>query len=113
MKIILSPVRREETISVVKRGDVLFVNGEEFDFSPVGEGDTLPRSAIDSIWFGGPVDRVDGELTLTMILPLPGNFSPEQAFPTPLLNVPDGDVWLPQPLALTASEDKESTDEQH
>lgn len=104
MKIILSPQRRDDTLEVIKNGDVLTVNGEVFDLSPVGEGDTLPREAIDSIWFAGPVDRINGELVLTLMLPNPWNYSQEQAFPAPLENVPDGPVTLPGPLPAQPAE---------
>lgn len=98
MKIILSPQRRDDTLEVIKTGDVLTVNGEDFDFSSVGDGDTLPRHAINSIWFAGDVDRINGELVLTLLLPNPWNYSPEQAFPVPLKNVLDGPVVFPGPL---------------
>ncbi|WP_445572071.1 hypothetical protein [Pseudomonas sp. E102] len=98
MRIILSPQRRDEPFEVVKNGDVLTVNGETFDFSRISEGDTLPRDAILSIWFPGNVDRVNGELTLTLLFPNPWNYSQEQAFPVPLENVPDGPVVFPGPL---------------
>ncbi|MBV4552261.1 hypothetical protein HU742_014035 [Pseudomonas sp. SWRI102] len=98
MRIILSPQRRDDTFEVTKAGDVLTVNGEGFDFSPVGEGDTLPREAINSIWFAGPVDRTQGELILTLLFPIPRNYSQAQAFPAPLENVPEGPVVFPLPL---------------
>lgn len=106
MKIYLSPQRRDDTLEVVKRGDILTVNGEDFDFSPVGEGDTLPHEAISSIWFAGSVERIDGQLTLTLLLPNPWNYSQEQAFPVPLENVADGPVAFPAPLP-----DEPATDE--
>lgn len=98
MNIILSPQRRDDNIEVIKLGDILTVNGEEFDFSPMGDGDTLPREAINSIWFVGPVNRIGGELVVTLLFPNPWNYSPEQAFPSPLENVPDGPVAFPGPL---------------
>ncbi|WP_055128529.1 hypothetical protein [Pseudomonas mediterranea] len=98
MRIILSPQRRDDILEVSKLGDVLTVNGEEFDLSPIGEGDTLPREAINSVWFAGPVDRSDGELVLTLLFPNPWNYSQAQAFPLPLENVPDGPVEFPGPL---------------
>lgn len=67
-------------------------------FLPVGEGDTLPREAINSIWFAGPVDRTQGELILTLLFPIPRNYSQAQAFPAPLENVPEGPVVFPLPL---------------
>lgn len=99
MKIILSPQRRDDTLSMSRAGAVLTINGEAFDFSAMAAGDTLPLGAVKSSWFVGPVDNVDGKLEMTIILPLPFNYSPEQAFPQPLVNVPDGPVALPQPLS--------------
>ena len=98
MDINLYPVRLEETLSVIKNGSALTVNGEDFDFSRMVDGDTLPAGAIASKWFFESVDTVDGDLTLTLILPIPANFSQEQAFPEPLMSVPDGPVALPQSL---------------
>lgn len=99
MKIILSPQRRDDTLEVIKAGDTLEVNGEAFDFTPMGDGDTLPSQAIDSVWFAGDVERVNGELIVTLLLPNPWNYSREQAFPVPLINVQDGPVVFPGPLS--------------
>lgn len=74
------------------------LNGEDFDFSRMVDGDTLPASAISSPWFGGDVNNIGGVLELTLTLPLPANFSQEQAFPEPLTVDIDGPVELPQPL---------------
>lgn len=98
MNIVLSPIRTDDVVSYSKKGDVITVNGEDFDFGPIKEGDRLPAKAISSFWFVGEVTRVEGVLLLTLFLPNPWNYSPEQAFPEPLLNVPDGVVVLPQPL---------------
>ncbi|MBP4000691.1 hypothetical protein [Pseudomonas koreensis] len=116
MRIKLSPSRMDSRLEVVRAGDVLTVNGEVFNFKSVGEGDTLPQAAIHSDWFAGDVVRIDGELELTLILPLPINYSPEQAFPVPLENVPDGQVSFPQPLPAAPAVDakldrQEVTDE--
>lgn len=98
MRIKLTPQRRDDTLEVVKAGSILTLNSKTFDFSRMNDGDTLPGSAILSDWFAGDVDNISGDLTLTLLLPLPANFSPEQAFPADLLNVPDGPVIFPQPL---------------
>lgn len=100
MNIILSPVRMDDTLEIFKEGNKLTLSGEVFDFTPMQEGSTLPSSAIDSRWFDQTVDMVDGEITLTIFLPNPVNYSPEQAFPAPLLSVPDGLVELPKPLPV-------------
>ncbi|WP_434577524.1 hypothetical protein [Pseudomonas sp. Z1-6] len=101
MRINLSPQRRDDTLEVIKDGDMLVINGEPFDFSKMGEGDTLPGSAIRSAWFVGDIDKVGGELVLTLLLPNPWNYSQEQAFPAPLENIPDGPVVFPGPLPVT------------
>ncbi|MNJ44328.1 hypothetical protein D3C77_393750 [compost metagenome] len=109
MIISLSPFRSDDLLMLSKAGDVLTINGEEFDFSRMVDGDTLPTGSISSQWFGGPVNRIGTELQLTIRLPLPINYSQEQAYPVPLVNVQDGGIRLPQPLpplteAATAQE---------
>jgi len=98
MIIKLSPQRRDDALEVVRSGSVLLVNDEPFDFSQMAEGDTLPSTAISSSWFAGTVEKVGGELILTLLLPLPRNYSQEQAFPADLVDVPDGAIAFPQPL---------------
>jgi hypothetical protein len=100
MKITFSPQRRGDTLELHRVGDTLTVNGEAFDFSKLGEGDRLPAEAMSSQWFVGPVTRADGVLQLTIMLPLPINYSPAQAFPEPLVLTGDGPVALPQPLPV-------------
>ena len=98
MIIRLSPQRREHSLVVARAGSSIVVNGETFDFSPMDDGDTLPLSAIQSEWLAGDVYKSGGELTLTLLLPIPWNYSQEQAFPVDLVNVPDGLVMLPRSL---------------
>lgn len=98
MIINLTAQRRDDSLAVVRTGDILILNGESFDFSRIGEGGTLPKSAIVSEWFAGDAERVAGELIIHLRLPNPWNYSPEQAFPTPLINVPNGPVMFPLPL---------------
>jgi hypothetical protein len=99
MIIKLSPQRREDTLEVIKNGKVLTINGEDFDFSPMQLGSTLPQEAISSEWFSGPVEVVDDQLVITLLLPLPINYSEAQAFPVDLVDVPDGPVAFPAPLS--------------
>lgn len=92
----LSPVRCDEALSVARAGDVLTVNGVAFDFSQLPEGAVLPAEAIASEWFVGPVERIDGELHVTLRLPHGPIPSPEQAAPQPISVIADGPVALPQ-----------------
>lgn len=61
--------RRDDELKIEVTGDVLIVNGEEFDFSYIGEGETLPHSAIASDTFLDDVTRTNGELTFGIIIP--------------------------------------------
>lgn len=105
MRINLSPQLTDKTLVVVKDGNTLVLNGERFDLSPMVEGSTLPSSAISSEWFAGDIEMVDGEIIVTLILPNPVNYSPEQAFPEPLTSILDGPVALPQPLPAATEEE--------
>jgi hypothetical protein len=105
MNIFLSPVRSDASLTLEKSGNTITLNGEEFDFSRMNDGDFLPKRAIRSTWFTEDVKCVEGVLVLTLMLPLPANYSQEQAFPQPLLDVQEGKVFLPQPLTeLSLSE---------
>ena len=95
MIIIWNPQRRADTLTVVKQGDALIVNGITFDFSPLPEGATLPADAIDSDLFSGPVERISGVLHVTLTLPHGPNPSNSVAFPTPITVTEDGPVALP------------------
>ncbi|WP_116818235.1 hypothetical protein [Pseudomonas syringae] len=97
MIIKLAPQRRDDAFVVEKKGAVLIINGEAFDFSPMPAGSTLPRSAITSEWFAGDVEY-EQDLTVHIIMPVPANYSPEQAYPVDLIDVPDGVVQFPKPL---------------
>lgn len=96
MLIKFNPQRRDDTLAVVKQGDTLIVNGVEYDFSAVPAGATLPADAIDSDLFSGPVERINGELHITLTLPHGPNPSQAVAFPQPITVTNDGVVELPQ-----------------
>ena len=75
-------------------GDILTINNEPFDFTQLPEGATLPADAIGSDYFAGPVERVAGELHLTLKLPVGPKPSRAVAFPEPITAV-DGPVAIP------------------
>ena len=108
MIINLSPKRLDvDEFTLVKEGNTLTINNVKFDFSRMVEGDRLPHEAVDSSWVvDEPVRVENGVLIITVVLPNPVNYSPEQAFPVPLVDVPDGPVALPQPLTEQQMLDK-------
>jgi len=95
MTINLSPQRRDDTLSVTKSGDVLTINGTAYDFTQVPDGGLLPRDAVECPWLASNVERVNGELVLTLLLPHGANASEARRFHAPLIDVPDGEVEFP------------------
>lgn len=87
-----------------KAGDVLTINGLSYDFTGLPDGATIPAGTIPCEWIVGPVDRVDGSLQITLVLPYGNLPEPWQEFPEPLLDVPDGQVDLPTNTTITIEE---------
>jgi len=96
MKLILSPQRLDGTLTITKQGDVLTINGAEYDFTSLPDGGTLPADAVDSEFVIGSVDRVGGELELTLLLPHGADASEAARFPEPIIEPADGEVELPK-----------------
>jgi hypothetical protein len=96
MNITLSPQRRDDTLTVTKQGDTLTINGTAYDFSVVPDGATLPKDATDCAWLASDVERIDGVLHLTLLLPHGANASQAARFPQPIINPADGVLELPQ-----------------
>ncbi|HCF1968545.1 TPA: hypothetical protein NH927_005856 [Pseudomonas aeruginosa] len=100
MIITLSPYlplpESDEHLSLSRTGDVLTVNGQPFDFTPLPEGGELPAEAIGSEWFAGSVVRRAGRIQLILRFPLAVDASAAARFPEPLLIDTDGPVELPR-----------------
>jgi hypothetical protein len=96
MNIALSPQRSDDTLIVNKRGDILTINGTAYDFSVVPDGATLPKDATDCKWLASDVERINGVLHLTLLLPHGVDASEAARFPQPIINPADGVLELPQ-----------------
>ena len=96
MHITLIPQRRDDTLVVSKSSDTLTINGAAYDFSVVTEGATLPASATDCPFLTGNIERINGVLRLSLILPHGPNPSQAVAFPAALVNPADGVLELPK-----------------
>lgn len=113
MKISLSPQRRDDALEVVKTGDTLTINGAPFDFSALPDGASIPAAEIPCDWIAGPVERIAGDLHLTLILPHGPNPSQAVAFPQPIINPPDGVIALPAdpaPMPVEVEEEPANVD---
>jgi hypothetical protein len=102
MKISLSPQRRDDALEVVKAGDTLTFNGASFDFSALPDGAAIPAGDVPCEWIAGPVERIAGELHLTLILPHGATPSQSVAYPAPIIDPADGPISLPADPAPAA-----------
>lgn len=93
MHITLNPQRRDDTLSVEVTGKRIRINGELFNFNGLNDGDIVPTVPCE--WIVGPVECVDGEIRLSLILPHGPNPSQAVAFPEPIVVTADGQVGLP------------------
>lgn len=94
MIIKLSPVRSDDGLSVAKTGDILEVNGVALDFLHLADGATLPAEAVGCDFVIGPVERINGDLVLTLMLPHGADAPQGARFPVDLYPA-DGQVQLP------------------
>ena len=95
MLINLSPQVSGKKLVVTKKGDALTINGVSLDFTQLPEGGVLPRSAVNCDFIVGSVIRVDGDLVVTLLLPIAMDAPEEATFPSPLVNPPDGKIKFP------------------
>jgi len=95
MRISLSPIRMDAGLVVSKVGDMLTINGEVYDFSDLPDGATIPAGEIPCEWIVGPVERVDGDLRLTLILPCGYDASQDRLYPTSIIDPADGPIVFP------------------
>lgn len=94
MIIKLSPVRSDVHLSVVKAGDTLELNGVALDFSRLADGATLPAESVGCNFVIAPVERINGALVLTLMLPHDADAPEGARFPVDLYPA-DGQVQLP------------------
>jgi len=95
MIIKLSPVRSDAEVAVTKAGDTLVINGVALDFSRLEDGSTLDAEAVGSGWVVQAVERVNGNLVVTLMLPHAADALELARFPVDIINPADGPVHLP------------------
>ncbi|MCR6502609.1 hypothetical protein MUO32_26635 [Shinella sp. CPCC 101442] len=79
------PAGNNTTLNVTKIGDILTINGEAFDFSPLQEGETIPLGEIPCVWIVSPVERTGGNIHVTLVVPISADPTPEM-FDIPALD---------------------------
>jgi len=85
-----SPIYSENLkVKASKKGDIYTINGVDYDFSPLLDGEVLPHSAVGCEFIISDVCRVGTELNFTLMRPYIGNDKAD-CFPTPHDNTVDG-----------------------
>lgn len=95
MKIRFTPIRSDERLTGHVDGEVVTLNGEEFDLSPLADGASLLLGAIDSKWVSGEVERRGGEIYITLASPHGHDAPYESRFPSFEYIDVDGDIPFP------------------
>lgn len=95
MNISFSPHRDAQPITVSKAGDVLTINGETFDFSPLPDASALPVEAIGSAYFAADVARASGVLSVNLAIPFRPSSPESVRFPAPIIAAADGPLAIP------------------
>lgn len=96
MRITFSPQRRDDSLALEKTsGDRLRINGKLFNFNTLNDGDTIPAGTIPCDFITGPVEKIDGEVHVTVVLPHGPNPSQAVAFPEPITVTDDGPIDVP------------------
>lgn len=85
-KITLSPQFSDSILILSKSGDALTINGVQYDFSTLNDGDEIPDEAIDNPNIIGSIAKVNGVINITVIMPYSDENAPDSVrFPEPLL----------------------------
>lgn len=100
MIIKLSPVRSDASMAIVKQGDTLVINGQALSFEQLPDGASLPATAMRCDWINHAVERIDGDLVVTVTIPHGADASEAARFPADIHNPVDGGVTLPIPPPL-------------
>ena len=93
----LAPIVSKDRISVSTSGDTITINNTSYDLSVIPDGSTLPNAseATGCEYFVGDIERIDGELHITLLLPIADRAGQEACFPAPITVEQDGVVELP------------------
>ena len=120
-KITLTPIFNPgaDALTVTTVGNIITVNGIEYDFTLLDEGDTLPHGAVPPPFINA-ITKANGRIEVTLLFPYEGDAPHEVRFPTPIMVDGGGPVQLPTtpvepepPLPGIGELDKESSGDSH
>ncbi len=90
-----SPQLSQAQPTLAVSGDALTFDGSVLDLSGLPEGATLPCAAIACDWLASDVERRNGVIHLTLILPITADAPRAARFPQPITVTGDGPIALP------------------
>lgn len=70
MLIKLSPQYSFKSLSVNRDGEVLTISGTDYDFTTLGEGETILPEDLGCEFIDQPVRREGGRVVMTLLLPI-------------------------------------------
>lgn len=111
---LIPQVRDDIQLALERRGDLILVNGVEFDLSFLSDGDELPASAIEhDLLRTGIISRRGAVISCDILFPISSEQTDSAAcFPQPILVMDDGPIQLPPPFP-PALEHQEGQNEDH
>lgn len=86
--------RRDDPYIATVEGDTIWIDGAEFDFSPLPDGSILPAEAVDCKYFVDKITRQNGVIEITLFQPHGAN-APAEARVNRKVDVDVGDVPFP------------------
>ncbi|MBN2628949.1 MAG: hypothetical protein JXR75_00250 [Rhodobacteraceae bacterium] len=99
MILTLSPCRLDAALTAEIDGETITLNGQAVDLSGVVEGMPVRAETLGCIWITGQIERRDGTLHLTLILPHAAEAPLETLWPDQIA-ASEGLVPLPPHAAL-------------
>lgn len=96
MRITYSPVEGLPAAEMSVEGETLTINGTDYDFSALGEGEIIPFLTLGEPLIVSDVTRVAGVVEITVILPHGPSAITETRFPDPVEIMTDGPISLPE-----------------
>ena len=95
MRISFSPQRSEASLTIRKSGELLIIGDTSIDFSSIPDGATVQDARRFHAMLRGAIERIDGEIHVTVVLPI-GPAAPEAVrFPSTVTVIADGAIANP------------------
>lgn len=75
--------RNDDEVVYSVSGDVISINGVDYDFGPLGEGDSIFHYDVGCEFIKGVITRINGHIVLSLIRPWKSNPTEEDLNPPP------------------------------